>query len=118
MGLKDTRGTRAPAEGELVARIRVVLLRRSELQTRTSTCSDQRGDAVTPINSDQNPLKTIILPEENWASMLTKVRDEILAQKMPGIMQFFFHQHYQQHNRAPTNDDWLRFLNENFSPGD
>jgi hypothetical protein len=73
-------------------------------------------DVLTPLNGEGGSLKTIILPEQNWQGMLTNVRDEIVAQKIPGLMQLFLQEHYQAYQRPPTNEDWLAFLDRNFPP--
>lgn len=73
-------------------------------------------DVLTTLNGDGMPLKTIVLPEQSWQVMLANVRDEIVAQKIPGLIQLFFQEHYKKYRRPPTNEDWLGFLDLKFPP--
>lgn len=71
-------------------------------------------DITAITNAPGDKIKTLIIAEEKWKAILERERNKLVEQKIPGLMKKFVADFIRDHNRNPTNDDWLNYVKENF----
>ena len=74
----------------------------------------EERDILLSLNGDGSPIRTIILEQSKWLSIISSIRDEIVANKMPGLMQVFVQEFVKKHLREPTSEDWRVYIEEKF----
>ncbi|MBC7913839.1 MAG: hypothetical protein H7Y07_06915 [Pyrinomonadaceae bacterium] len=71
-------------------------------------------DILLSLNGDGSPIRSIILEQSKWLSIINSIRDEMVANKMPGLMQIFVQEFLKKHQRESTGEDWLVYIKEKF----
>lgn len=65
-------------------------------------------------NGEGANIKTVILKEGRWKEILDIPRQILVRKKIPGLMKNFLEEFGKNNKQKPTNDDWVKYIDDNF----
>jgi hypothetical protein len=69
-------------------------------------------DSSLLLNNSEDVIKTVLVSEEKWEAILTKVKTTLVRQKSKSLMEHFLKDFKEKNGRDATQEDYTKFLQE------